>query len=321
MDVVRVQVGHLGGTLNLDSVAGKGLTVELRVPLPLSRSHALLAHVARYRVAIASKGLSQILYEGDGEIKQLGNEQVLVLGDEIYPVFRLDDLLHVSDPRKTSQQRSHGAILLVNNEDKMTAVLVDAITDNRDVVIKSLGHYIPKIQGFIGATILGDGAVVPVLDIPELLRTPGYGSTSSYQGIGDEAFEEARDLPIILVVDDSLSNRRALEQLLTDGGYKVRTARDGIEAVEMIAQIKPRLVLTDLEMPRMNGIELTAHIRTQSSTKHLPVIMITSRSTQKHRQLAEEAGINFYITKPVREDDLFSKVQMLMDNPMLEAMA
>jgi len=119
-------------------------------------------------------------------------------------------------------------------------------------------------------------------------------------------------MPTIMVVDDSLSQRRALEQLLSDAGYKVRTARDGIEAMNLLAQVKPDLVLTDLEMPRMNGIELTAHIRAQSSLSRLPVIMITSRTTQKHRQMAEEAGIDFYLTKPAREEDLLVKVHDLL---------
>jgi chemosensory pili system protein ChpA (sensor histidine kinase/response regulator) len=120
-------------------------------------------------------------------------------------------------------------------------------------------------------------------------------------------------MPTILVVDDSLSQRRALEQLLSDAGYKVRTARDGIEAVNLLPLVKPALVLTDLEMPRMNGIELTAHIRAQSSLRKLPVIMITSRTTQKHRQMADEAGIDFYLVKPVRNEDLLTKMQTLME--------
>lgn len=116
----------------------------------------------------------------------------------------------------------------------------------------------------------------------------------------------------MLLVDDSLSQRRALEQLLQDAGFTVRTARDGIEATEQLADFKPDIVLTDLEMPRMNGIELTAHIRTRENLKTLPVIMITSRTTQAHRQLAMEAGIDFYLVKPVQEDDLLGKIQGLL---------
>jgi len=176
-----------------------------------------------------------------------------------------------------------------------------------------LGKYIGKNPGFIGATILGDGTVTPVLDMPELLRAPARAINSIYTNLMDIEEPESM-MPTIMVVDDSLSQRRALEQLLSDVGYKVRTARDGIEAVNLLAQVKPDLVLTDLEMPRMNGIELTAHIRAQSSLRRLPVIMITSRTTQKHRQMAEEAGIDFYLAKPARDEELLVKVHNLLEH-------
>lgn len=317
MDVVNHQVVVMGGTLALYSEQGHGLTVELRMPLPLSRSHALLANVGSYKVAISSKGLTQILYSGAGDLRILGNEQVLVIGDDIYPVKKLDDLLHVNDRRK--EDRHHGAVLLVQDREKITAVLVDSITDSRDVVIKNLGYYMRKIHGFVGATILGDGSVTPVLDIPELLRLPGYAKGSSHAvTTADTEITPVLRLPTVLVVEDSLSQRRALEQILVDAGFHVLTARDGIEAVESLSHIRPDIVLTDLEMPRMNGIELTSHIRAQTSSRNLPVIMVTSRSTEKHRQMSEEAGINYYLTKPVQDDDLLAKMQSLMDKERIE---
>jgi chemosensory pili system protein ChpA (sensor histidine kinase/response regulator) len=200
---------------------------------------------------------------------------------------------------------------LVQNEDKITAVLVSSINDSRDVVIKSLGHYMGKISGFIGATILGDGSVIPVLDIPELLRTPTHAVRGAGVAVAD-TFDAHSNQPSVLVVDDSLSQRRALEQILQDAGYKVYIARDGIEAVEFLSHAKPDVVLTDLEMPRMNGIELISHIRTQARTKHLPIIMITSRTTQKHKQMAQDAGADFYFSKPVQDEELSSKIHDLI---------
>jgi chemosensory pili system protein ChpA (sensor histidine kinase/response regulator) len=291
-------------------VRGQGLTVELRVPLPLSRSHALLANAGAYKVAISSKGLTQILYSGAGEIKTIGHEQILMIGDDIYPVVKLEDLLHIQDRRK--ERRSHGAVLLVENGGKMTAVLVDSITDSREVVIKNLGYYMKKIHGFVGATILGDGSVTPVLDIPELLRAPVYKQESSYSPT-TEIVEPRTNQQRVLIVDDSLSQRRALEHILIDAGFRVHTARDGIEAVEWLAHNKPAVVVTDLEMPRMNGLELASHIRTQEKLKTLPIIMITSRSTQKHRQMADEMGIDFYLVKPVQDDNLLINIQTLID--------
>ena len=312
MDVVNFQVLSLGGNLTLHSKYREGLTVELRVPLPLSRSHALLAYAGSYKVAISSRGLTQILYSGVGELKTISNEEVLILGEEIYPVVKLEDLLHVVDRRKAKRQ--HGAVLLVQNDHKITAVLVSAITDSREVVIKNLGYYMRKIHGFVGATILGDGSVTPVLDIPELLRAPQQGRTAAPHSTNIEDTSTPREkLPLILIVDDSLSQRRALEHILLDAGFKIHSARDGIEAAEWLANVKPDVVITDLEMPRMNGIELASHIRTQAQIKNLPIIMITSRTTLKHKQMAEEAGINFYLTKPVQDDELLTKIQSLLN--------
>jgi chemotaxis protein histidine kinase CheA/ActR/RegA family two-component response regulator len=311
MDVVRSQILNMGGALTLNSEPGKGMTIEIRVPLPLSLTYALLTYVGRFRVAVANKGISQIIYSAAGEvtIDEAGKE-MLSLDGESYPVARLIDLLHVPDSRKIP--RPFTAILLVEQEDKTTAVLLDAITDTLDVVIKSMGHYVGKIPGYIGVTILGDGAITPVLDMAELLRAPAYASTTFTAELLESA-EQISTLPTVLVVDDSLSQRRALEQLLNDAGFRVRTSRDGIEAAEALVHFKPDVILTDLEMPRMNGIELTAHIRNQEKIKHLPVIMITSRTTQKHRQLAEEAGVNGYFTKPVRDEELLLTMQSLMD--------
>jgi chemosensory pili system protein ChpA (sensor histidine kinase/response regulator) len=233
-----------------------------------------------------------------------------MLGDDIYPVVSLEDLLHVVDRRK--EKRSHGAVLLVQNEHKITAVLVNAITDSREVVIKNLGYYIRKIHGFVGATILGDGSVTPVLDLPELLRAP-IRTKANIHIETTERVDTGSGLPKILIVDDSLSQRRALQQILMDAGFRVQAVRDGIEAVEWMLTSKPNVVITDLEMPRMNGIELASHIRAHANIRDIPIIMITSRSTQKHRQMAEEAGVNFYLIKPVQDDDLLTKIQMLID--------
>ncbi|MFZ2724856.1 MAG: response regulator [Methylococcaceae bacterium] len=312
MEAAHSQVLALGGGLTLHSRRGKGLTVEMRVPLPLSRSHALLANVGVYKVAIASKGLTQIIYFGSGELKTLSNEQVLIIGDDIYPMVKLNELLHIQEHRHEDRSYQHGAVLLVANENKIIAVLVDQITDSRDVVIKNLGYYMRKIPGFIGATILGDGTVTPVLDIPELLRSPSGARNMDSVAVSVQPSTFNTNQPLALIVEDSLSQRRALEQILADAGYRVRIARDGVEAAELLVHIQPSIVLTDLEMPRMNGIELTSHIRSQASIKKLPIIMITSRTTQKHQQLAEEAGINFYFTKPVSEDDLLNKVNQLI---------
>lgn len=310
MNAVHFQVLALGGTLALHSQYGQGLTVELRMPLPISRSHALVAMAGSYRVAITSKGLKQILYAVPDDFVIIDNEQRLLTEDANYPVISLNRLLHVAENRKKNQR--HNAVLLVEQDEKITAVVLDSIADSLELVIKDFGHYIKKIPGYIGAAIMGDGSVAPVLDVPELLKLAIEADVGYVEPA--EIVDPSALLPKVLVVDDSLSQRRSLEQLLSDAGFAVHIARDGIEAIELIADFTPDIMLTDLEMPRMNGIELAAHIRTQTRLKELPIIMITSRTTQKHRTLAEEAGVDFYIAKPVREDDLLTKIQHLLQD-------
>jgi chemosensory pili system protein ChpA (sensor histidine kinase/response regulator) len=306
MDAVRAQAAALGGALALSSAPGKGMAVEMRIPLPLSRSHALLAQAGPYQVAISHQGVSQILYLGAGELIEVAGERRLMLEDTAYPVATLNELLRLGPSR---EQPAHSTVLLVQCERQLMAVLASAILDSRDIVIKPLSPYLARIPGIMGATILGDGAVAAVIDLPELLRAPilaGQGWDSAEEELA------APSLPAVLVVDDSLSNRRALEQLLADAGFQVRLARDGVEAAEQMARDRPDIVLTDLEMPRMNGLELAAHIRAQPDGKTLPIIMITSRTTQRHRQLAAAAGIDFYLAKPVLEDDLLDKINGLL---------
>ncbi|MEE9552317.1 MAG: response regulator, partial [Gammaproteobacteria bacterium] len=151
--------------------------------------------------------------------------------------------------------------------------------------------------------------VTPVLDLPELLRDPSkieFGIDS-----GTDASQDAFKKPSVLVVDDSLSARRSISQFMQDSGYDIRTARDGVEAVEILKVFTPNILLVDMEMPRMNGIELTAYVRSQKSIAKLPIIMITSRSTSKHQQQAEQAGVNSYFTKPFTDEELFGEIEKL----------
>lgn len=192
------------------------------------------------------------------------------------------------------------------------AVAVEHVLANQDLIVKQLGTYIPNIIGIEGATILGDGSVAPVLDLPGLIRTATHNELSPLIEQRLAEADEIEDNLVALVVDDSLSARRSLAEFVKDLGYEVRMARDGIEALEVIENNKPDILLVDLEMPRMNGLELTSHLRNKEETKDIPVIMITSRSTEKHREMADSAGVNIYMTKPFAEDELLESIQNLL---------
>lgn len=312
LDAVHTRVRELRGTFQIRSEAQRGCLVELRLPVTLIAIHALLVRMHGQRFAISSRGIEQALHGSLGQIRRLGAKSVYQVGDDFYEMVALDALLDLGHDRR-SGARHDPSLLLVREgvSGTIRAVLVQEVMDSRDLVVKPLARYFPKLDGIVGATILGDGSVVPVLDLPELLRAPlaATGATPSGPAARPSAPAQPRSRQrLALVVDDSLSARRALAQAVEDAGFQVRTARDGLEAVAVIDAQRPDLLLVDLEMPRMNGLELTAHVRGRAETRNLPVIMVTSRSTAKHRQEAETVGVNFYITKPFSDDDLLQKI-------------
>ena len=310
LDAVNSRLQELRGSFQIRSEAGRGCQVELRLPVTLIAIHALLARLHGQQFAISSRGVQQILYAGLGEIRRLGAKTLYQLGDEYYEFTSLETLLDLPPDRRASERHIPSLLLVREGGGATRAVLVQEVLDSRDLVVKPLGRYFPKLGGIIGATILGDGSVVPVLDLPELLRAPSSGAAPRPRaGAAPPSASAPRPKRrSALVVDDSLSARRALALAVEEAGLEVRTARDGLEAVAMIEAHRPDLLLVDLEMPRMNGLELTSHVRARETTRTLPVIMVTSRSTAKHRREARAVGVDFYLTKPFADEELFQTI-------------
>ncbi|HYP67213.1 MAG TPA: response regulator, partial [Thiobacillaceae bacterium] len=309
LDMVNSRMQELKGSLQIHSEANRGCRVEFRLPVTLIAIHALVVRLCEQRFAVSSHGVEQILYAGLGEIRPWGEKAIYQLGDDFHELASLEDLLKLPPDRRASERHVRALLLVREGTGATRAVLVQEVLDSRDLVVKPLGRYFPKIPGIVGATILGDGGVVPVLDLPELLRAPLAARAAP--GRVETARPGAAPQPrrrMALVVDDSLSARRALAQAVEDAGLEVRTARDGLEAVAIIEAHRPDLLLVDLEMPGMNGLELTSHVRAGEATRTLPVIMVTSRSTAKHRREAQKVGVNFYMTKPFADQELLNNI-------------
>jgi len=307
MDAVYSRITELKGSLGIDSQRGEGCTVELRLPVTLISVHALLVRSPEHLLAVSTRGVEQILHPGDGAVEHTQAGLRYRWGESSYEAYYLETLLH--QPIDAAGVAGHERpVLLVRGETGRTqAVLVCQIAATQDLVVKQLGRYVPPIAGIEGATILGDGSIAPVVDLPGLLRTAAPDAvTELAERLAQE--QGPSQLPCALVVDDSLSARRSLAQFVQDAGFEVRTARDGLEAIDAIAEREPDVLLVDLEMPRMNGLELTAHVRARSDLREVPIIMITSRATDKHRHQAEEAGVNVYLTKPFTEDELLGHI-------------
>jgi chemosensory pili system protein ChpA (sensor histidine kinase/response regulator) len=279
------------------------------MPVTLMSSHALLLRHLNQIIAVSNHGIEKILHPSDSQIFETENGTYCEVDGERVQMVTLESLLNLPEDRRNDDRETRPA-LLIREEELNHVVYIQEVVDTRDLFIKSMGQYLNNIKGMLGATILGDGSVVPVIDLPELIRAPVVNLYSPSELTQTNIH---RALPIALVVDDSLSARRALAQVIQDAGFDVRTAKDGLEAVGIIEKKKPDIMLVDMEMPRMNGMELTSHVRGFASTKDIPVIMVTSRSTDKHRKQAKAAGVDVYVTKPFSEDELLDHVHNLLN--------
>ncbi len=314
MDIVYNRVLQMKGTLALNSARGLGLTVELRLPATLLSAHTLIVRHGEKLIAVSSRGVEDIHYVTLDQIEKIGSQPVYRVGNAVHNLVRLETLLALPVDRREADRLGFPILLTRMDDGSLSAILVQEVIDGREVVLKNFGHHVPKIQGVIGAVILGDGSVAPVVDLVELLRVPARNSLAEHamsQMAAAEQHGAVHDAHTALVVDDSLTARRAAAKVMKDAGYTVRTAIDGLEAVTILQNFVPDIMLVDMEMPRMNGLELTAHVRNAERTKHTPVIMITSRSTEKHRQQGKSAGVDVYLTKPFSDEVLLDHVVRL----------
>ena len=303
MDVVHTSVMKLKGNMDIYDNEPCGTTFSIRLPITLLTSHSVLIKSGYERYAIPTSSLEQILPPGTGLFNTLDDELTFQLGEKVYVTRSLEQLLGVS----SSCDYENRTVLLAHFDNEDYAITVESVISSYDLVVKGLGRYVNNVPGIAGVSLLGNGSVVPVLDVMQLIDIHIHGKQQIIRPVHKEMTEQ-NHLPRILIVDDSLSVRKSLSQLVQDAGYEPLLARDGVEALDVLQKSRPNLVLTDLEMPRMTGLELAKHIRSNPENDELPIMMITSRTMDKHKKQAQKAGINQYITKPFSEDDLIIKI-------------
>ena len=306
MDAVRTAVNKLKGTITVDSTAEVGTTFSIRLPMTLAITEALFVEAAHEKFAIPLQDVLQIIRLDRKELDRVGNSPVLRMGGVVYPLVYLRDALHLAGSVDDTQLSV--PVLFVNVGDKQVAFAVDRIIASREIVVKTLGTHFRHVHGLIGATLLGDGTVVPILNCSEVLEAPVIRSVSN----ADESDDVAHDARItVMIVDDSVSVRRITAKILNAAGMETILCRDGVDALETLQRLPnaPDLVLLDVEMPRMDGYELLSTLRSQSDYETLPVVMVTSRSGDKHRNKAESLGATDYLVKPYDEDELITTIQ------------
>ena len=296
MDVVKAAVDDLQGLINLQSTLGQGTQFHIQIPPTLIATNALLVLAGENLVAIPSNQVKQIYFAPPSDyLMQDGHWHINYHGTPL-EVIALAQLLGWSTPIPDLKQ-AH-SFLIIETEVQTHALYINQVQNPREIVVKSLSQWFNLSQGISGACILANGTIAPVLDMPRLMRNKELGQLQ----VDNRQIFQAKptaEKTTLLVVDDSLSNRKALSLMIEQMGYQAITAIDGMDALKQLHEHNISLILTDLEMPRMNGLELTQAVRIWPEMRHIPIIMITSRSTQKHKNMADTAGIDEYLTKPV----------------------
>nr|WP_101925159.1 MULTISPECIES: Hpt domain-containing protein [Luteimonas] len=309
MDVVASEVRQLGGSFDIHSRDGAGTRFTLRLPQTLAVTQSAFVRIGEtsFAVPIASvRGVGRIAREA------MGPDAVYRYGGEDYQLHDLGRLVGQAPARAENQLQV--PVLLIRAGDLRAAVAVDEIIGNREIVVKPVGPQVASIPGIFGATIMGDGRVVVILDVAPLVRRQIVLAAEAGPDapVHEAPVVEQRPVPLVMVVDDSVTMRKVTGRVLERHNFEVISARDGIDALERMEERVPDLMLLDIEMPRMDGYELATQMKADPRLRDVTIMMITSRTGEKHRQRAFEIGVDRYLGKPYQENDLLRHVYELL---------
>jgi chemosensory pili system protein ChpA (sensor histidine kinase/response regulator) len=309
MDVVANEIKQLGGSLQISSVTGQGTSFTVRLPFTLAITQALIVRTGDEVYALPLPTVEGVARIARRELESLlsKSEPGYEYGEQIYR-FRHLGMYLGGQSAKLPEDDSYVPIILVRAGEHSAALLVDEMITSQEIVVKSVGPQLASIRGISGATILGDGRVVLILDINALVRTG-----APVVELKSAAPTPADARPLALVVDDSITVRRVMERFLERNGMRVATARDGLDAISVLQDAKPDIILLDIEMPNMDGYEFAKHVRNDERAADVPIIMITSRTGDKHRARAIEIGVNDYLGKPYQESRLLESIHRLFE--------
>jgi chemotaxis protein histidine kinase CheA len=310
MDIVLATVNQLKGRISIDSTLGQGTTFTIRLPLTLAIARVLLVKAHSETFAIPLADVVQIFRIDSEAIERVGETSVIRQTGQVLPVLRLGERLRLRQPADNSPRLL--PVVVLQLADQQVAVIVDQLLGGREVVVKPLGAHLRRVHGLIGSTLMGDGSIVLILNPAELIQGT-YQATSARSATRPITLARSTDSVQVLIVDDSFSVRRVVSNLIKSVGWQPVMAKDGLEALDMIQRSErlPDVILLDVEMPQMDGYELTSTLRAHPTYRHLPIVMLTSRSGEKHRQKAFEVGATEYLVKPYRDETLLGIIRRL----------
>ncbi len=328
MDVVRAETVALGGRITLSTAPGRGTTFTVHLPLTTAITQVLVVMLGGRMYAMPSGMIDQIQQLRTPALLDAYNHGHMTVAGGEAPFHYFGTLLEESAASPSG--RKYSPVVIVRSGTERVAVHVDEVVGNREVVVKHIGPHLARLEGIAGATTMGDGEIVliynPVVLAQRFGRVRGEAvptvQPEAAQPLGavaelgsDGATRPVPGLvmqPTVMVVDDSLTVRKAAHRLLTRAGYEVLLARDGVDALKQLQDVVPDAMLVDIEMPHMDGFDLTRNVRADSRTTHMPLVMITSRTAEKHRRYAQEIGVDVYLGKPYNEDELLGTLQRLI---------
>ena len=307
MDVVNSEIKQLGGSVSIDSTFGVGTEFSIRIPFTVSINRALMVVIQEETYAVPLNTIEGIVRVSPYELEAYyqPDAPMFEYAGQPYRLTYMGKLLSKSENPSLEGQTSPLPVILARSGDLSVALQVDKVIGSREVVVKTLGRQFDQVGGISGATVLGDGSVVVILDVLALVQS---ADAETQQIVSDESSPVDTGVKKVLIVDDSVTVRKVTSRLMERQGWEVATAKDGLDAVEQLQDIYPDIVLLDIEMPKMDGFEVLRTVRRDERLKDLPVIMITSRTGEKHKQQAFELGVNSYLGKPFQEAGLMSTI-------------
>ena len=314
MDVVNSDVRQLGGSISINSQRGAGTEFTLRLPFTVSVNRALMIEVGEDSYALALNSIAGVTRITIDDLTRFYHNprERFEYGGEHYEVRYLGSLLSADlRPTLDTAMGRQLPVVLIRSEGRNYAVQVDGLIGSREIVVKTLGVQFSRVPGLSGATVLGDGRVVVILDLQALLRDQVSSAVLAPVAAVPEVEED--HIPTVMVVDDSVTVRKVTGRFLEREGFRVITAKDGVDAMRVLQDNTPEVMLLDIEMPRMDGFEVARLVRSTQRLKNLPIIMITSRTGEKHRDRALAMGVDHYLGKPYQEDVLMAAVRDMLD--------
>ena len=309
--IVREKVEQLAGTISVETHAGAGTTFSIRLPLTIATYSGIAIRVAMQTFVVQTSSVERSLRIRQEDIRTLENRETIQLGDETLALVWLSDVLGI--PSSDISDTELYQVLILTASGKHIAFVVDEVLGEQEVLVKSLGPQLSRVRNISAATILGSGKVVPILNVADLLKSAVQAVHGEIRKIVYDQEQRTEPKKTVLVVEDSITSRNLLKGILEVAGYKVATAVDGVDGLTQLRRGEFDLVVSDVEMPRMNGFELTAKIRSDRKLADLPVVLVTALESHEDRERGFDLGANAYIVKhSFEQSNLLEAVRRLI---------